>query len=351
MEKIIKLLELWKDDKRLFYLSIISLEVTALLFLRIHFFYKELDCGKSLELILTVNGLFSAILVTYFFNRISRTLDFKKDDAEDAIMYSQKVTDFRRICKILTDYYGIWTNEKATKKLLEGTKFKHIDYFDHKLSSISDYVPADANLIEELYAHADYSESSSDLFLGLISLVENRKARYYTYDSSLYKDFQRKDIYNYQFIANCVEIDYAGRLAYWFRENRNYIRYASFSQKDRDDILSAMQRIDKKFIGVELNNSTLAELCDDMNEFYFKELLTSLVNLRQGLSPFNKLIFAILISCLCIGVILPIICVFALNDSGFKILITEVIISLNFFLLFFFVISLYRIVEKEITWS
>jgi hypothetical protein len=345
------LLEMWKDDKKLFYLSIISLEVTALLFLRMHFFYKELDCDKSLELILTVNGLFSAILVTYFFNRISRTLDFKKDDAEEAIIYSQKITDFRRICKILTDYYGIWTNENATKRLLEGTKFKHIDYFDYKLSSFSDYEPVDAQLIEELHNHPNYSESSSDLFLGLISLVENRKVSFYTYDSSLYKDFQRKEIYNYQFIANCVEIDYAGRLAFWFRENGNYIRYENFRSENREDILNAMQRIDKKYIGVELNNSTLAVLCDDMNEFYFKELLKCLENLKEGLSPFNKLIFTILISSLCIGIILPMAFIFALNNSTFKTLTTEIIISLNFFLLFFFVVSLYRIIEKEITWS
>lgn len=349
--KVSKVLEALKDDQKLFLLFVIALELAVLLFLRLHFFYKKLDCDKSLELLLTVNGLFSAILVTYFFNRISRTLDFKKDSAEQAITYSQKITDFRRICKILTDYYGTWTNEKATKRLLEGTKFKHIDYFDYKLSSYSEYVPVDAKLIEELYAHPDYSEGSTDLYLGLISLVENRKSGVYEYDSSLYKDFQRKEIYSHQFIANCVEIDYAGRLAYWFRENRNFIMYQNFSQKDKEEILNAMQRIDKKFLGLGLNNASMAELCDDMNEFHFKELLDCLEILKQGLSPFNKIIFTILSTCLTIGVVFPLALIFGMNESSLKLLFTELTVSINFCLLVYFVISLHRIIEKEITWT
>jgi len=148
-EKTSNFIEILNKDKKLLYLFIISLEVGLLLFLRLHFFYIKLDCDKFLELIITVNVLFSAILATYFFNRVSRTLDSKNNFANQAIMYSQKVTDFRRICKILTDYYGIWTNEKATKRLLEGTKFKNIDYYDYKLSSYSDYEPTDIELFKE----------------------------------------------------------------------------------------------------------------------------------------------------------------------------------------------------------
>lgn len=346
-----KLLEILKEDETLLYLAIISIEVAALLFLKMHFFSSSINCNDSLELILTVNGLFSAILVSYFFNRISRTLDAKKEESEEAIIYSQKITDFRRICKILTEYYGVWNNEKATKKLLEGTKFKHIDYFDHKLSRISDFVPINPQLFEQLYDHPDYSESASDLYLGLISLVENRKSEHYDFDWTLHNDYQKKDIYNYQFIADCVEIDYAGRLAYWFRENINYINYDALGRDNKKNILNAMQRIDKKFIGAELNNATMAELCDDMNDFYFKELFTHLEFLKEGLSNFNKLIFSILVASLSIGVVLPLAIRFALNDSILKILSTHVIISMNFCLLFFFVIALHRIVEKEITWS
>ena len=344
--------EIWTNvDKQLFYFSIISLEISAITFLRIHFFVRDINVVSSLEIILTVNGLFSAILVTYFFNRVSRTLDNKKEDADEAVEYSQKITDFRRICKILTDYYNIWRDEKATKNLLENGKFKNVDYFDYKLSSYSDYVPIDKDIIEEMYSHKDYREGPSDLFLGLISLVENRKANFYTFDHQLYKDFQRKGIYQYQFISNCVEIDYASRLWYWFSKNVDYIQYENLGKTQRDEILSALQRIDKKFINAELNNSTMADLCDDMNEFYFKELLILLNNLKQGLSSFNLLIFSILISCLTLGVFFPMLVYFLINDSALKTVLAQILISLNIGLLLFFIIALYRIVEKEITWT
>ena len=61
--------------------------------------------------------MFSAILVTYFFNRISITLDSKKEDYNDAVIFSQKITDFSRILKRLTDFYGVWQNDESTKGL------------------------------------------------------------------------------------------------------------------------------------------------------------------------------------------------------------------------------------------
>ncbi len=333
-------------------IGILSLVVAILIFLRLHFYIFELVVKESLELILTFNGLFSAILVTYFFNRISRVLDFKKEHYDEAVIFSQKITDFRRILKKLTDFYQVWESDDATKSLLESGKYKNIDYFDFKLSSFSDYSPKDIKLIEELKSDPRYREGQSDLYLGMISLVENRKSDFRMFDSELYKDFQTKGIYQLQFIANCVEIDYAGRLGYWFREDYLMIRYQRLSADSKQYILEALERIDsKKYKKAVLNNATMAEICDDMNEHYFKELHKRLVVLRKGLSPFNILIYLILIMSLIFGVLLPFAMYFFFEPSRIQKFITEGLIGINFGLLFFFIFSLYRLVKKEITWT
>lgn len=339
-------------DWNLIMLGIISIEVAILVFLRLNLFNLTIDTKSSLELILTINGLFSAILVTYFFNRISRTLDSKKEDYNDAVIFSQKITDFRRILKRLTDFYGVWQNDESTKGLFLTGKYKNVDYFDFKLASISDYNPADKDLLNELYDEPRYHEGQSDLFLGMISLVEYRKNQFKEFDPILFSNYLTKGVYTLKFISNCVEIDYAGRLAYWFRSDYEYIRFNNLSRESKQYILDCLERIDsKKFLKAELNNNTMREICEDMNEHYFKELYQLLVRLNQGLSSLNFLIYLILILCLVFGVLLPFLTYFIFEESSLKTTVTELLIGINFALLFFFITSLYSLVKKEITWT
>ncbi len=335
-------------------LGIISIELSVFLFISLENQKLDVDFTKnSLELILTINGLFSAILVTYFFNRISWILSLKKETYDEAIEFSQKITEFRRICDKLTEFYNVWDDDDATKSLLGHGTYKHIDYYDFKMLSISDYKPSEKEieLIKNLKEDKRYKSGMSDLFLGMVSLVRNRKSRNMFKDSELYKDFQKKGIYNLEYIQRCVEVDYASRLWYWFDKDYAYINYHALSKKSKDYILNACARIDPKYKGAELNNKLMAEICDDMNEHYFKELYQLLLDLRKGLSGFNLLIFSILIASLVFGVLLPFFTYFTIDNIKLKEIFTNIIVGLNFGLLFFFITNLYGIIKREITWT
>ncbi len=335
-------------------LGIISIELSILLFVSLNNQQTESDFSKnSLELILTINGLFSAILVTYFFNRISWILSIKKETYEEAVEFSQKITEFRRICDKLTQYYGVWADDKATKNLLEHNEYKHVDYYEYKMFYQSDYKPnkKDLELIEKLSKDERYQEGLSDLFLGMISLVRNRKSRDIRRPSELYKDFQKKGIYNLEYIEKCVECDYASTLWYWFSKDYAFINYNALSKKSKEYIIKACSRIDPKYSDAELNNDLMAELCDDMNEHYFKELYRLLLGLRKGLSSLNLLIFTILIASLVFGVLIPFFVYFIVDVSELKTLLTKILVGLNFGILFFFITNLYGLVKKEITWT
>lgn len=335
-------------------LGIISIELATLLFISLKNKTSELGfSNSSLELILTINGLFSAILVTYFFNRITFVLDFKKDTYNEAVKFSQKITEFRRVCDKLTQYYNVWVDDKATKSLLEHNEYKHVDYIQYKGFYRDDYKPNKKKLeiIERLRKDDRYKEGLSDLFLGMISLVRNRKSRDIRRPSELYKDFQKKRIYNLEYIERCVACDYASSLWYWFSKDYQVINYNALSQDSKEYILNACGRIDQKYEEMELNNKLMAELCDDMNEHYFKELYQLLLDLRKGLSNFNLLIFSILIASLIFGVLLPFFVYFILEESELKTVLTKALIGLNFGLLFFFITNLYGLVKKEITWT
>jgi len=332
-------------------LTIISIELTAFIFVYLFNSQNEINSKDSLELILTINGLFSAILITYFFNRISWILDTKKEDYQDAVGFSQKITELRRIFSKLTQYYNVWEDDNATKSLLQHGKYKHIDYYDFKLMSFSTYKPKDKKLIDELNDDKRYKSGQTDLFLGMISLVKNRKSNQIFSDSELYKHFEKKGIYNLKFIEKCVEVDYASRLGYWFDKDYAFIRYENLSKNSKKYILDACERIDSKYKGATLNNKLMGEICDDMNEHYFKELYQLLLRLNTGLKGFNLLIYTILLMSLIFGVLLPFFTYFIIEDTVWKTIVTKLLIGLNFGLLFFFITNLYGFIRKEITWT
>lgn len=333
-------------------LGIIAIEISLLIFISFDQELSQLDfSSNSLELILTINGLFSAILVTYLFNRTSWILSIKKETHNEAIKFSQKITEFRRILKKLTEFYGVWDDDKGTKSLLLQEEYKYIDYYDFKMMSISDYEPEDKDKIEKLKNDKLYNGSQTDLYLGMISLVKDRKSNNPFPDKELYKDYQVKGRYGFEYVKKWVEVGYASRLGYYFQKDYNFIHFDRLSTESKKYILDASKRINPKYADYELNNDLIAEICDDMNEHYFKELLLLLSELRKGLVGIDFIIFIILILSLIFGVLMPFFTYFIIQTVELRFLLTKILVGINFGLLFFFITNLYGIIKKEIVWE
>ena len=331
-------------------LFLISLELVLIIFAKVHFYSNNFHPDNGLEIILTINGLFSAILITFFFNRLSQIWTVKKELFDEATHFSQKITDFRRVCLKLTERWGIWEDDDATKNLFDYGKFKHIDYYDYKLMSFSDYKPVDIKLIDELYEHKNFKEGMSGMYLAMISLVKDRKSDQIIPDSELYGDYQRKGIYTSKFVQRAMEIEYFSTMWYFFDKNYSLIKYYSLGRSIKEQILSAIGRIDRKFLGRELNNELMAELCNDMQEYYLTELYDIQKDLKFGLSGTTKLIFIVFLFSTVFGLLLPFYTYFGLTNSETRLLVSEIVISLNFGILFFFVVNLYSLVKRELIW-
>ena len=339
-----------KWDWILIPLSLISFELILILFAKLHLYSNNFQPDNGLEIILTINGLFSAILITFFFNRLSQIWTVKKELYDEAILYSQKITDFRRVCLKLTEMYGIWEDDDSTKNLLDSGRFKHIDYYDYKLMSFSDYKPVDEKLIDELYEHKNFKEGISGMYLAMSSLVKDRKSDRIIPDSELYGDYQRKGVYTVRFVEKAMEIGYFSTMWYFFNKNYSLIKYYGLGKSLREQVLSAIGRIDKKFLGRDLNNELMAELCNDMQEYYLTELYDIQRDLKFGLGGTTKLIFIIFLFSTIFGLILPFYAYFGITDNSTKLMLSEIIVSINFGLLFFFVANLYSFVNRELTW-
>lgn len=195
------------------------------------------NVNSIISSILTINGVFSAILITYLFTRITWTKDRKLEIHNEAISLSQKITEFRRILKILTTYYNVWESDKSTKSLLDHNDFKHIDFYDFRLASISEYKPDNLELIEKLRKDPRFFEGQSVLYLAMDSLVKQRKRDYY-WQEELYKDFEHKGIYNKKAIEKWIECEIMDTISYWLSDNYQMINFHTL-REHKEFIISA----------------------------------------------------------------------------------------------------------------
>lgn len=307
------------------------------------------DAGSSLSNLLTINGVFSAILITYLFTLVTWTKERKHEKYNDAINISQKITEFRHILNKLTTLFGVWRSDQETKNLFDHGKFEHIDYYDFRLFSVDNSESRDAKLIEELILHNEnYKDGISDLYLAMVSLVKDRKRNSY-WQPELNKDLVDKSIYTLKDIQRWIDCDIAGKISFCLSNDANQIDYRSL-KKENDYILKAAARIDKKYENYELGNELIRKISDDFSDHYLKELQSCLIYLKNGIQNLILLITIIITFSLVVGVLTPfILSILEINQHWYSGAV-NLTVALNVGLISFFILKFPLLISKELRW-
>ncbi|TAF72965.1 MAG: hypothetical protein EAZ53_14345 [Bacteroidetes bacterium] len=328
--------------------SVFLAAIVILLFLVINF--KISNEKDILSNILTINGIFSSILITFLITRISWVKERKFDTYKDAISLSQKILDYIRILRILTRYYNVWKNENATKNLLDNGRFKNIDFYEYKLYGSGCIKPKNEVLIKELINHNNHNGNETALYLAMVSLVNNRKSKYYEYQKELDNDFVLNGLYSLEIVEKWIECDIFGSIWCFLDEEYNAISYSILSTKDKEFINNAISRINKKHEGQILCDKLLKEITDDFVAHNLNELHLKLIELNTGVIGISKTIINIINVSLFFGVLLPfILLLFHDNTRTFAIFIGFVA-SLNSGLFFYFILRFRDLINRELKW-
>lgn len=311
--------------------------------------FMSLDTKSTLTNLLTVNGVFSAILITYLFSRITWSKERKLETLREAINLSQKVIEFRRILDKLTRYYHVWTSDAATKSLIDSHKFKNIDFYDYRLSSMSEYKPKNYELIEELKNHPDFREGISTLYLAMVSLVKNRNNLYSDPQTELYKDFEHKGLYSIKAVEKWRECGIFGSIWFWLDQNSNYINFSALTN-DKEYIRAAAGRINEKYKESELNNSLIKELADDFESHYINELYLRLKELKKGVQNLNLLIIVLISISLFFGVLSPYALLLLQSENQWFSITVAILASINAGLISYFILRFPILINRELRW-
>lgn len=311
--------------------------------------FKTFDTTNTLTNLLTVNGVFSAILITYLFSRITWSKERKLEIYKDTISLSQKITEYRRVLNKLTTYYKVWNNDKITKSLIDHGKFKTIDFYDYRLSSISDYEPHNYQLIKEFRAHDDFNEGRSTLYLAMVSLVKNRNNPDFEWQEELYKDYEVNGIYNIKAVEKWIECGIFRTICYWLDQDYDFMNYTAL-KNDNEYILSAITRIDKKYEGQPLSNNLLKEITDDFDSHYIKELYMRQKELKKGITDLNLIIIILISFSLIFGVLMPFgLLLIQTKDHWFSFMV-GIVASVNTGLISYFILRFPTLISRELKW-
>lgn len=311
--------------------------------------FKTIDESNTLTNLLTVNGIFSAILITYLFSRITWSKERKLEIFKEAISISQKITDYRRVLNKLTEYYNVWNNEKATKSLLENWKFKTIDFYDYWLFNTPKVNTSKRHLIKELMKHDDFSEGESTLYLAMASLTSDRNNPNYQWKEELYSDFEIRGIYNIKIVEKWLECNIFGSIWFWLDQDYDYMNYPAL-KRDHDYILAAITRINKKYEGIELSNKLLKEVTNEISSHYLNELHLRLKGLQKGITDLNLIIIILITSSLIFGVLIPFVLLLVQSKTYLFSLIVGTVVSINSGLIAYFILRFPTIIRREIKW-
>lgn len=328
------------------YLCVFS--VIALLYIVVRRYNLLVQFDKSLEVLITINGVFSAILTTFLFARLNSIKEDRSTAKEFAIKFSRKITDLRRIFYELTNYYSIWLNDEATKKLLDAGKYKTIDYYNYKMMSLSDYIPINKDLINEFKGEKKYSDVSSEMYLAMISLVEDR-LQYTNLDSALYNDYESEDtIYNIEFIEKILEIEQLSRLSYNLQKF-DVFDFNRLSKGSRERIFMLTKRINSNY---DLKNNfykdILIKMCEDFDSDIIPKTYKHLLNYRKEILSSDKVIIIMIKTSLLFGVILPLIALFLIQHIFLKALFSELLMIINLLALVYFIVNLEKFSRDQI---
>jgi hypothetical protein len=310
---------------------------------------KKFDPNSVLSNLLVINGVFSAVLMTYLFSRVGWVKEQKHDMLKEAQDISQKITEFRRILYILTRYYNVWASDKSTKSLLDLGKYSSVEYWELESRYMRLRDKRKQALIDELVHESEYDEGMSMLYSAMLSLVFLKGREHFRFESELYHRFEFKAVYAPKLVKRWIEHTYFGKIWYWMNYDVKWINYYALSETERMKIKEAAVRLDPKYANYEVNNDLIEDIAGSFNSYYLEELQDLLVPLTQGIRSLNLLITFLICCSLFFGVLIPLILllVFSADSSIFREWVAAVG-AVNAALIFYFLLKFPFLIHKEL---
>jgi hypothetical protein len=255
------------DNQMLIFLHIIIFEI---IFLILPYYWQVSDVEKSYSYLLQFSAIFSAIVITAIISKVFSQRQENSNRKEEIIKLSNKVSDLRRIAKILIDNDNIWP--KGLKNKIN-TTFKDLTY--EVLIDQSHEVGSPADKLINLYvSDRAVNETIGNLFLALKSLQGDVKEK----NLFLYTNYDFNYIYSFKIINLWLNFNTANSLWYSFAHRYSTINtqllLSNLSADSNKNIRQFAKKINiEKYSDDSIPmNKLLSEIGTDFDTLYLEKL-------------------------------------------------------------------------------
>lgn len=281
--------------------TIITLEIIVIMLPTKWF---ENDIEKYTSYILQFSAIFSAIVLTVIISKIFSQRQENSKRKEEIVKLSNKISDLRRIAKILVENDGLWPTGLKSIMTNNYSELTHEILENQNLPKDSDA----QKLLNKYVQDSRFNETIANLFIALRSLmgdVTERKLFLFTnYDFDYTYRFEIINVWTENHIAN--NLWYVFDNKYSVLSNRIHIE--NIRRDSQSEILHLAKKINnEKYSGyTNLTNKVLSSIGTDFDSFYFERLRYLLFENRPVLPKSVRFSFNIMMVIMIFGALLPI---------------------------------------------
>lgn len=296
----------WKRKDK--FLIIFILFISYLLleaFLKYHH-KDEASLLQLLNNIFQFSGIFSAIIITYIISKVFQSRQERLERKKEIIELSNKLTDFRRIARVLTSCYGFWNSEM--RKKIDRT-YANLDFFDLQNWDYEnqDKYPETKALRKKFFEEENIP--GAYLYLDMKSLVlENSQ----DWQLELYDKFDHDFTYSVEILSKWTNSHSGGNLWYCldnkWHSYKDCFDFTALREAQKEEIQHLAKKINQdKFRNRKFDNTLLADIGSDMDTFYLPRLFNATYFNSLGLSKTLNFLLTILFLTIVTGVLTPLI--------------------------------------------
>jgi hypothetical protein len=301
------------------------------------------DIHQVLNGLFQFSGIFSAILITFIISKVIQIRQEKLERKKEIIQLSNKVTDFRRIARIIKDSRDFWDSKQLDT--FRKVNYKNINLFHIRIPKYED---SHKDLIRQL--HAEKYKDGFYLYFDMKSLVLNHRNRW---QLDLYDQYDHDKTYTIDILENWIMAHSGSYLWYCLENEYQDYKHCLFPQNihqhDQKQILSLCKKINSdKYMNSHYNTDLLVSIGNDFTGYLLPKLydLTSLN--EQRLPKYVSLLIYLLYVTMITGVLLPLIMISLKVNFTLLLIISSLGVGVLGLSLVLFLLQFKNILENEI---
>jgi len=305
--------------------------------------------NQLLTNLIQFSGIFSAILITYVIGKVLQTRQERIERRKEIVKLANKLTDFRRIARVLVQCYGFWDKDMRQKI---DNKYKYLSFFDiHNwdYDNQNKKYPKELNALRDEYFKEE-NLPGAGMYMDMKSLVLDQGS---PWQLELYDKHDHDFTYSLEILEEWTGAHSGNNLWYCLEHKRaaydGCFNFHAFRQHEQEEILHLAKKIDSKKYGKrKFDSELLADIGGEMASFYIPRLHELTYYNTTPLSRTLNFLLTMLFVTMITGVVVPLLLTAIKVGQQVLLVTSSVSVSTLCLSLFYFLLKFKRILNNEI---